>query len=168
MALQQIDVTGGPLPGPHNFYRGGSLTVCDAETRRAINALKGKIDTDAATKIWETGLAPTWRGTPVWIHGDISAGNLLIKEGELSAVIDFGQLGVGDPACDLAIAWTLFTGESREVFQNTLALDVDTWCRGRAWTLWKALITAAGFTNPNNVESKQCWRVIEEVLALSD
>jgi aminoglycoside phosphotransferase (APT) family kinase protein len=165
IALQSIDPTDGPLPGPHSFYRGGALMTYDRETRQAIAALKGKIDVDAATEVWETALATTWHGLPVWVHGDVSAGNLLVKGGRLSAVIDFGQLAIGDPACDLAIAWTLFKGQSREVFRAMLPLDAGTWARGRAWTLWKALIIAAGFTNPNNFEAAQCWRIIDEVLA---
>ncbi len=165
IALQQIDPTGGPLPGPHSFYRGGALTVYDTETREAITALKGKIDIDAAAEVWEAALATSWRGAPVWVHGDVSAGNLLVQEGRLSAVIDFGQLTVGDPACDLAIAWTLFGGESREVFRSMLPLDAGTWARGRGWTLWKALIIAAGLTDTNAVKGGQCWHIIDEVLA---
>ncbi len=99
IALQRIDTTDGPLPGPHNFYRGGKLTTYDAETRHAIDALKSKIDVDTVTKIWEEGIATTWQFPSVWVHGDISAGNLLVQEGKLSAVIDFGGLAVGDPAC---------------------------------------------------------------------
>lgn len=165
IALQQIDTTGGPMPGPHSFYRGGALSTYDAETRKAISALKDKLDADTAIEIWETALATSWQKPPVWVHGDISAGNLLVKDGQLCAVIDFGQLVIGDPACDLAIAWTLFNGSNREVFRNRLPLDAATWARARAWTLWKSLIVAAGFTNPNNAESTQCWRIIEEVLA---
>lgn len=164
-ALQGIDATGGPEPGPHSFYRGGMLSIYDIETRKAIITLKDTIDVMAATEVWETALASTWRRPPVWVHGDISAGNLLVREGRLSGVIDFGQLTVGDPACDLAIAWTMFKDESRRVFQTSLALDFETWARGRAWTLWKALIIAAGFTGGNAIEATQSWRIIEEVLA---
>jgi aminoglycoside phosphotransferase (APT) family kinase protein len=132
IALERIDATDGPLPGPHNFYRGGTLMTYDSETRQAIAALKGKIDTKTAIEVWEAGLATTWQNPPVWVHGDISAGNLLVQDGRLSAVIDFGQLGIGDPACDLAITWTLFKGESRDIFRTMLSLDADTWARGRA------------------------------------
>ena len=164
IALQRIDSTGGPVSGPHSFYRGGSLTIYDTETRQAIAALKGKIDVDAATEIWETALATTWQGSPVWVHGDVSGGNLLVQEGRLSAVIDFGQLSVGDPACDLAITWTFFGWKSREVFKEMLPLDAGTWARGRAWTLWKSLIIAAGLTDTNSAEGEQCWRIIDTVL----
>ena len=164
-ALHAIDPTGGPLPGPHNFYRGASLRTDDSEIRQAIKMLKEKINVDAATKVWETGLATSWQRAPVWVHGDIAAGNLLVQKGSLTAVIDFGQLGIGDPACDLTIAWTLFKDESRKTFQSMLPhIDSDTWNRARAWTLWKALIVAAGLTNTNTVEGEQAWRIIDEVL----
>lgn len=163
-ALEGIDASEGPAAGPHSFYRGGSLKIYDAETRNAIVALKDRIDVTAVTDIWESALAMECVAPPVWVHGDISAGNLLVRDGRLSGVIDFGQLNVGDPACDLAIAWTLFKDSSRKVFRDNLALDAGTWMRGRGWTLWKALITAAGITEVNNVEAVQCWRIIEEVI----
>ena len=165
IALQRINPIGGPSPGPHNFHRGGSLAVYDAETRHAIAVLAGKIDTDAATGVWETALATTWQKLPVWIHGDVSADNLLVQGGQLASVIDFGMLGVGDPACDLSIAWTLFEGESREVFRSFLPLDVGTWARGRAWTLWKALIVASDVAPASASWAAQCWRIIENVLS---
>jgi aminoglycoside phosphotransferase (APT) family kinase protein len=165
VALYRINSTGGPPPGPHNFFRGGPLTVYDDETRQAITALDGTIDTDAATAVWEAALAATWRGSPVWVHGDVAAGNLLVRDGRLSAVIDFGSSGVGDPACDLAIAWTLFTGESRETFRAALPLDVATWARGRGWTLWKALITIAALPGTNALTASTSRRIIDDVLA---
>jgi aminoglycoside phosphotransferase (APT) family kinase protein len=165
-ALHSIDSKGGPQPGAHNFYRGGSLKIYDEEARRALLSLRGKFDVQAAIRIWEKALSSFWHGPPVWVQGDVSAGNLLIKNGELTAVIDFGLLAVGDPACDLAIAWTLFQGKSREVFRNRLKLDDGTWERGRAWALWKALVVAAGFTNPNNAESLKCWQIIHTICEL--
>ena len=164
-ALQRIDSAGGPPPGRHNFFRGGPLTVYDAETRQAIAALDGRIDTDAASAVWEAALAATWYGSPVWLHGDVAAGNLLVKGGRLSAVIDFGTSGVGDPSCDLAIAWTLFGGESRDAFRAALQLDDATWARGRGWTLWKGLITLAEHIDTNPLEAGKARRVIDEVLA---
>ena len=164
IALQRVDPTGGPRPGYHNFHRGGSLTTYDAETRRAIVVLKDRLVCEAAINVWETALKTTWGRPPVWLHGDAGAGNLLIQDGRLRAVIDFGMMAVGDPACDLSIAWTLFAGESRRAFRAMLALDADTWARGRGWTLWKALIVAAGLSKTNAVEAAQPWRVIEEVL----
>lgn len=165
IALQRIDAADGPPPGLHSFYRGGSLATYDAETRQALAILKDEIDVVVATEIWETALATAWDKPAVWVHGDISRGNLLVKNGQLCAVIDFGQLAVGDPACDLAIAWTFFKGESREIFRTLLALDANTWARGRAWTLWKALVIAAGITGGNAIEATQAWQIIKEVIA---
>lgn len=164
-ALQRIDPTGGPPPGPHNFCRGGSLSVYDAETRRAIAALAGVLDIDTASAAWEAGLKTAWHGSPVWLHGDVSAGNLLVTKGRLSAVIDFGSSGIGDPACDLTIAWTLFSGESRETFRAALPLDRDTWSRGRGRALWKALITLAPRKDDNSLEAEEARQVVYAVLA---
>jgi len=165
IALHRIDPTDGSKPGPHNFYRGGVLMTYDEEIRKAITILKGKIDVKVVSEVWDEALATTWNSSPVWVHGDVSAGNLLVQNGRLSSVIDFGGLAVGDPACDLSIAWTLLEGESREIFRTMLPLDKGTWARGRAWTLWKALIIAAGITDTNAVEAAQPWRIIDEVLS---
>ncbi len=127
--------------------------------------MKDTINVDAAIKVWKAALATTWEYPAVWVHGDISAGNLLVQKGKLSGVIDFGQLTLGDPACDLAIAWTLFKGNSRAIFRSMLVFDTGTWARGRGWTLWKALITAAGLANTNTLEGKQCCHIINEVLS---
>jgi len=163
-ALQRIDPAGGPVPGGHNFYRGGPLTVYDAETRQALAALEGSIDTEAASAVWEEALDATWHGPPVWLHGDVAAGNLLVEGGRLCAVIDFGTSGVGDPACDLAISWTLLRGESRNAFRAALGLADATWARGRGWTLWKALITLAEDVDTNSLQAGEARRVLDEVL----
>src|SRR5438132_7965951 len=105
-ALQRIATTDGPPPGEHNFFRGEPLARRDVETRAAIAALDGKIDVDAVSAAWEEALrSPDWQRAPVWVHGDLDARNLLVANGRLSAVIDFGGLGVGDPACDVMVVW---------------------------------------------------------------
>lgn len=162
--LQAIENADGPRPGLHNFFRGGSLNVYDEETRHAITTLGKLIDAQAATAVWETALETKWSNPPVWLHGDVSVGNLLIEEGRLCAVIDFGCCAVGDPACDLAIAWTLFKSDAREAFRAALPLDSGTWARGRAWTLWKSLITACKVEEQSYAGSSSL-RVIEDVLA---
>jgi aminoglycoside phosphotransferase (APT) family kinase protein len=164
-ALQRIDPAHGPPPGQQSAFRGGPLETYDADTRRAIDALNGQIASDTATAVWDTAIAATWHGTPVWFHGDVSAGNLLVRDGRLAAVIDFGCSGVGDPACDVTIAWTLLSGESREEFRTALSVDSATWARGRGWALWKALITRAGHLNANPGEAATARRVIDHVLA---
>lgn len=135
--LHKIDTRGGPLPGPHNFYRGESPVVYNAETKSAIAQLQNFIDVDAATAVWEKSISSRNKN-PVWFHGDVSAGNILIKDNQLVAVIDFGGMGVGDPAYDLVIAWTFLKNESRKIFRTHLSLDSDTWARARGWALWKA------------------------------
>ena len=163
--LYRIDPAGGPPPGPHNFFRGGPLTVYDGETRHAIAALDGTIAAETAAAVWEAALDATWHGPSVWLHGDVSTGNLLVSEGKLSAVIDFGCAGVGDPACDLTIAWTFLSEKSREAFRAARALDDATWARARGWALWKALITLAEHRKANPAKAEEARRVIDEVLA---
>jgi aminoglycoside phosphotransferase (APT) family kinase protein len=164
-SLQQIDPADGPPPGQHNFFRGGPLETYDAETRNAIAALDDRLAAEPATAVWETAIAATWHGAPVWFHGDVAAGNLLVRGGRLRAVIDFGCSGVGDPACDVTIAWTLLSGESREAFRAALPVDAATWARGRGWALWKGLITLAGQIDTNPVAAATARRVVDDVLA---
>jgi aminoglycoside phosphotransferase (APT) family kinase protein len=116
---------------------------------------------NAATAAWEAAIPATWHDPPVWFHGDVAAGNLLVEGGRLSAVIDFGTSGVGNPSCDLAIAWTLFDGESREAFRAALGPDDVTWARSRGWVLWKALITLPGHIDTNPLEAARARRVID-------
>ncbi|MFC7395650.1 aminoglycoside phosphotransferase family protein [Chelatococcus sp. GCM10030263] len=163
-ALHSIDATGGPPAGQHNFHRGGRLAVYDAETRSALLALAGRMDIAVAGDIWTAALSSEWHGPPLWVHGDMSSGNLLMKDGDLCAVIDFGCAAVGDPACDLVIAWTLLSGESREAFRAALPLDKETWDRARGWALWKALITVAD-QNKSQQNNERSWQVIGELLA---
>lgn len=160
--LHKIDVTGGPAAGTHNFYRGGSLSVYDAETRSAIVLLKGFIDVDTVTSVWEKAISSQCSNKPVWVHGDFSAGNILIKGNRLEAVIDFGGMGIGDPACDLVIAWTFLTHESRKIFRSHLCLDPDTWARARGWALWKALITIVPLND------KTCSQAIKQKQIIND
>lgn len=165
-ALQSIDATGGPHPGRHNAGRGVPLPLRDGYTRDAIKAAENLIDTSAAATAWETDMAtPPWTGRPVWIHGDLSAGNLLAMDGRLSAVIDFGCLGVGDPACDLIVAWSLFGGTSRAAFRTAMAVDDATWARGRGWALSAALVALPYYRERSPAIAAGARRVIDEVLA---
>lgn len=165
VALQRCDPSGGPPPGPHCSWRGGPLATYDVETRRTIDALGDLVDGPAATAVWDAALAARWDGQPAWFHGDVAPGNLLIRGDDLAAVIDFGCCGVGDPACDVTIAWTLFSGESREAFRAGLPLDAATWARGRGWALWKALITLAEHRVTDPARAAASHHVVREVLA---
>ncbi len=110
-------------------------------------------------------MTTSWDHDPVWFHGDVAAGNLLVRDGRLAAVIDFGSSGVGDPACDTVIAWTCFSGASRARFRAELDADPATWSRGRGWALWKALITLVGQLESDTSEPAQPRRDLVELLA---
>jgi aminoglycoside phosphotransferase (APT) family kinase protein len=160
VALQGIDATDGPA----SSSRGGPLVERDRETRAAIAALDGEVDADAVTAAWEEALAaPARRGPSVWVHGDLAPGNLLVVGGRLAAVIDFAALGVGDPACDLLVAWNLFTGDFRAAFRAELGVDDDTWARGRGWALSVALIQLPYYLHTNPALVANARHVISEV-----
>ena len=132
-ALQRCDTTGAPPS-----VRATPVTAGDDDVRSAIAHLgaDGTVDPAAATAAWESALAAqTWDGASVWVHADLHPGNLLVRQGRLAAVIDFGLLGVGDPACDLLPAWTLLTAQTRELFRAEVGVDDATWTRGRGWGL---------------------------------
>lgn len=165
-ALQHLDTTGGPPPGSHNFFRGEPLARRDTRTRAAIAALQGKLDTQAVTAVWEAAMAaPLWHGPPVWLHGDLQSGNLLAVQGRLSAVIDFGGLAVGDPACDVMAAWLYLSADTREVFRAALAVDDATWIRGRGWALSVGLIALPYYADTNPVLAGIARRAIHEILS---
>ncbi len=165
VALRACDATDGPVPGPHNFHRGGPVSFYAPDVERTLSTLDDEVPVAAARQVWEDALATSWTGDPVWFHGDIACGNLLIRDGSLAAVIDFGTSGIGDPACDLALAWTMLTGKSREAFRTTLNLDSDTWARGRGWALWKALLVLeTSVRDGDDTNATEQRKVIREVL----
>jgi aminoglycoside phosphotransferase (APT) family kinase protein len=164
-ALRRVDATGGPAPGEHNFYRGGPLSTYEEEALQAIDTLGDEVPADAVMRVWNDAMTTTWDREPVWVHGDVAAGNLLIREAQLAAVIDFGSSGVGDPACDTVIAWTFLAGPSRARFRAELEVDGATWSRGRGWALWKALISLVGHLERDAPEAALARRDIVEVLA---
>jgi aminoglycoside phosphotransferase (APT) family kinase protein len=167
IALRQIDITGGPRPEPGQ--RGAPLATRDAETRAAIDSLRGILDADDlrdVTAAWDEALqAPIWDGPPMWLHGDLQAGNLLIVEGRLSAVIDWGALGVGDPACDHQIAWNFFSAGPRGAFRAALQDDDAAWARGRGWALSVALIALPYYLHTSPPIAERSRYTIAEVLA---
>jgi aminoglycoside phosphotransferase (APT) family kinase protein len=164
-ALYKIDPAGGPLPGTHNFFRGGPLAVYDGETQEELEALQGHIDTVLAVEVWRDALEAPWQGRPVWFHGDAQPGNLLVDNGRLSAVIDFGTCGIGGPACDTTIAWAFLSGESSRVFRARLPVDSATWVRGRGWAIWKAMKVLVAALEDDPQDAAFTARVIEKILA---
>ena len=162
-ALYRIDADDGPPGGAHSHGRGAPVEQWDRQTRSSIVILQDEIDDVAARDVWDAALAGTSEDISVWVHGDIAPSNLLVENGRLSAVIDFGCSAVGDPACDLVIAWTFFTGDSRATFQQALPFDDATWARARGWALWKAVITLArerhGGPSADAGAQRAGWRV---------
>jgi len=150
--LQRIDASEGPSAGAHNFYRGGDLAVYDQQTQNALDTLSPEIDVESCRQIWNAALSTQWTKKPVWVHGDIAPGNLIVRDRKLAGVIDFGVLGTGDPACDLVIAWTFLDGKSRNLFMDSTDFDQATWRRAQGWALWKALITWANSRNEKQRE----------------
>jgi aminoglycoside phosphotransferase (APT) family kinase protein len=164
-ALGRIDATGGPAPDRHNFFRGGPLATYEEEAFEALEALGREVPRDDVLRVWADAMATSWERDPVWFHGDVATGNLLIRDRRLAAVLDFGSSGVGDPACDTVIAWTFFSGPSRDRFRAELDADAGTWSRGRGWALWKALISLVGHLERDAPDAALARRDIEQVLA---
>ena len=154
------------LPSGPRSNRGVPLVEKDLGTRQALLKLEGMIDVPLVTEIWENALkAPQWSKPPVWIHGDLSPGNLLQLNGHLSAVIDFGMLGIGDPACDLIIAWNFLPSYTRAIFRSALQIDDAMWARGRGWALSNALIALPYYKDTNPTLADNSLHVISEVIA---
>jgi aminoglycoside phosphotransferase (APT) family kinase protein len=166
-ALWEIDPSDGPAPGEHNFFRGEPLARRDETTRAGLAALAGKLDTEAAATLWDDALAAEeWQHAPVWIHGDLDARNLLVADGRLSAVIDWGSAGVGDPACDVMAAWKLLPPNARSAFRAELGVDDATWRRGRGWAVSQAVGALSYYTEETNaVLVGEARRWLAEVLA---
>jgi aminoglycoside phosphotransferase (APT) family kinase protein len=171
-ALQRVTTDGGPPAGAHSFNRGGPVSTWDDQTRGAIAELGDEIDQDGALAVWEAALVAEWNGPDVWVHGDVTGSNLLVGDDRLCGVIDFGCAAVGDPACDLTAAWTMFEGTSRQRFQSAVPADAGTWARARGWAVWKALIEIAGrpADDPGRTGARFGWKwnthgVIDQAIA---
>lgn len=161
--LEAIDASRGIPAGPQNFHRGGNLAVYDQDTRSVIDKLSGQYDPKLLTDIWELALAASFQSSPLWLHGDVAVGNLLVQNGRLCGVIDFGTMGVGDPSSDLVMAWNFFDDVSRDIFLSRLGFDQDTVHRARGWALWKALISYA-WNEPGSDASNWGKHVIDVII----
>lgn len=144
-ALHRDRPAGGPVPGQHNFYRGGDVRIYDQEVRKSLAQLGPTVDAATILRIWTTACASHFAGPPVWLHGDMAPGNLLVSGGRLTAVIDFGGCAMGDPACDLTVAWTLFEPARRVVFAAHMNRPPGQWQRARGWAVWKALLEVCAY-----------------------
>lgn len=161
-ALRRVDPTIGPPAGG----RGGPLGPRDEATRAGIAELGDAIDAAAVTAAWETALAaPEWNRAPVWIHGDLDARNLLVRDGHITGVLDWGSACVGDPACDVKVAWAVLDAETRPLFRELLELDDATWSRGRGWALSQAVIALPYYLHTYPAIVREAWRWLAEALA---
>jgi aminoglycoside phosphotransferase (APT) family kinase protein len=165
-ALQRLPSPDSFAPGPHPELRRRTLAAKDDRVRASIAAVATVFDADALTRVWERALAaPVWAGEPVWCHGDFHVGNLLGQGERVTAVLDFGGLGYGDPACDLDIAFTLMTERTRAVFRSALGLDEAAWVRGLGWALAGGVTAYAAYAATEPRVVAQTRRQIAEVLA---
>lgn len=163
-ALRDADTTGAH---PRNTgSRGSPLVESDVGVRRSIESLGSRVDGSTLTRLWDESVAaPAWAGSETWVHGDLLPGNLLVVDGRLSAVIDFGGLNVGDPACDLQPAWNVFTGSSRDRFRAGLAVDDASWLRGRGWALAQAVVALPYYWDTNPGIVGQALHALDEIVA---
>ncbi len=160
-ALRRIRLDGAP-----RSRRDRPLLLQDEGARTAIAALGPAYDRPAVTTAWESALAaPAWDGEPEWSHGDLLPPNLLVRDGRLMAVIDFGSIGVGDPAVDVIAAWCVFGAAGRETFRAALDVDDATWARARGLALHKALLIIPYYVETNPGFVQMATRTIDQVLA---
>lgn len=163
-ALQQIDSQAGPPPAS-TTSRGVPLIQRDSATRAAIGEAQALLDAERVLAVWEHALhLEPWPHAPIWIHGDLHAGNVLVVDGNINAVIDFGALAVGDPACDLLPAWNMFDRQMRLQFRQAMAVDAATWLRGRGWALSVAVIALPYYHQSNPVLAQMARYSIQQVL----
>ncbi|MFD7750447.1 aminoglycoside phosphotransferase family protein [Streptomyces sp. NPDC059698] len=161
LALRRIDPADAPPA-----YRCEPLASRDTATREALAELGGVVDAEAVATAWKEALAaPPRADRPVWVHGDLQPGNVLVEDGRLTAVIDFGCTGLADPAVDLIAAWYLLASDARKTFRTALAPDDATWARGRGWALSIALLELAHHRESNPTMARTAAHVIDEILA---
>lgn len=167
MELQAIDSQDGPPAGLHNYYRGGDLAIYSHDVDRVLanRDLNLQANRQAVTTIWKKALESSWTVPAVWVHGDVAPTNMLVIDGRLSAVIDFGVLGTGDPSCDLVMAWTFFSNQSQQTFKERFSYPADVWHRAKGWALWKALITIEEWQTKDQSRYLEAVKVLHQVLA---
>lgn len=163
--LQVCSTAGGDWPGYASAYRGCHVSVLGEDVQRALTDLPEQLAHECRA-LWQAAVSTAWREPPVWVHGDVSPGNVLYDDaGRLAALIDFGQTCVGDPACDLAFAWLSCNSTERGELRDRLSVPDDAWLRGAAWALWKALISTKA--TMAITYGRDRLSVIREVTALS-
>ncbi|MBB4765211.1 aminoglycoside phosphotransferase family protein [Amorphoplanes digitatis] len=164
--LREIPASGAPRPPDDPFSRGTPLAPRDGLFRAAVEELRGEFDAELVLAAWEASLAAgAWDGPPRWIHGDLMSGNVLVADGRLAAVIDFGTACAADPAGDLLAAWYLFSGDSRRAFRDALEIDEHAWARARGWTLSLTMIALPYYRVRNPDAVRNAAPLVAELLA---
>jgi aminoglycoside phosphotransferase (APT) family kinase protein len=164
-ALQNVETRGGRNSGQGNAYRGCALAVLDGWTRKSIDAVSDLFDRTAMHSVWEDAMAaPVWDKELVWVHGDIHAANMIVRNGEVVGVIDFGLAALGDPTCDLALAWSFLTASSRSCFFDAVEADKATLQRGKGWALYVGAIALSYYRDKNPVLARIGKQAISSVL----
>lgn len=165
-ALRAIDATGGPRAGRGNHGRGVPLAFLDERVRGDVAQLDGEIDVVATLSAWDQALAArVWDGPGAWLHGDLHPSNLLVRDGRIVAVLDFGLMGVGDPAADLFVGWSLLDAPARDVFRTAAGADDAMWTRGRGWAVFNAVIALAFYLETHPVLCRMARRTLAEIAA---
>ncbi len=165
-ALKMADFLCGLRMSPNVALskRGGPLSDEDEEVKKALISLEGKIDTTSAQKIWQQCLKiPLWSGQKTLVHGDLLPANLLVKNNKLYGVIDWGLSGLGDPSCDLIVAYSLFNLYTRNIFRKALAVDDETWVRGLGRALAISLIILPFYWHTNPYLVDVALRMMKEI-----
>ncbi len=162
IAVHQIETRGQGWDGTG---RGGPLAEADVDVRSALRASRALVDVDTITRVWEDCQEAS-RGTDpdVWIHADLMPGNLIVREDRLTAVIDFGAVGIGDPAVDLLPAWTVLNSRTRQRFRNALAVNDEQWARGRGWAIVQAIIALPYYVDTNPMMTAIARRTLDQVV----
>jgi aminoglycoside phosphotransferase (APT) family kinase protein len=159
LALRRVDPAGAPAA-----YRGGRLAPLDKDVRSCLRQIDDLVDVEALTGLWSESLAAKpWSGLPVWVHSDLLSGNVLVADGRLTGVIDFGASGIGDPACDLMAAWSVLQSEARDAFRRRVGADADTWLRGRGWALSQAAIALPYYRESNRAMADGSLHMLTQI-----
>jgi aminoglycoside phosphotransferase (APT) family kinase protein len=164
--LRGIDTADAPLPGTEGFGRGGPLAERDPAFRAALEQCVDLIDVPSVRAVWDGALAASaWEERPAWLHADLIPGNLLVRDGRVAGVLDFGAMATGDPAYDVTPAWFVLDGDSRPSFRRLVEADEMTWRRARGLALSQAVIALPYYLHSNPSMVTMARRAIGEVLA---
>ncbi|WP_169711816.1 phosphotransferase [Henriciella litoralis] len=172
LALFLLDLQGCPTrnaakPAPDNHWRGVDLIQRNTVTEDAITTLSDEFDATALARVWSTALTadPCRPDDRTWIHGDLHPANLVVRDGAVTGVLDWGLSGLGDPACDLMAAYTVFSGQARDAFARATAASESVWMRARGWALSTAVVALAYYRGSDAPIVARSREVIGEILA---